>query len=64
MAIIDPQFGERFSELMNALQAALLLARERVVESRAETAAADQLHAAVSRAVEAARQLRPNGEPA
>jgi hypothetical protein len=47
---------------MNALQAALLMARERVVESRAETAAADQLHAAVARAVEAARQLRPRGE--
>jgi len=58
MATVDPEFDDRFSELTNALQVAALLARERVVEVRTESAAADQLYAAVSRAVEAARQLR------
>lgn len=56
---IDP---EQFSELTNALQQAALLARQRVVDTRAETAEADQLYEAVSRAGEAARQLRSNGE--
>lgn len=55
MADIDP---ELFNELMNSLQTAALLSRERVVEARAEAAAADQVHAAVARAVEAARRLR------
>ncbi len=55
---IDP---EKYSELTNALQAALLLAAERATTVRAETAAADQLYASVSRAVEAARQLRAAG---
>jgi len=52
---IDP---EQFSALTNALQQAVLLAGRRVVDARAETAEADQLYAAVSRAVEAARHLR------
>lgn len=56
---IDP---EVYSELTNALQAASLLAGQRVVAARAEAAEADQLFTAVSRAVEAARQLRPNGD--
>jgi len=56
---IDP---EVYSELTNALQAASLLAAERATSARAETAAADQLYAAVARAVEAARQLRANGK--
>jgi hypothetical protein len=55
---IDP---EVYSELTNALQAASLLAGQRAVTARAEAAEADQLFAAVSRAVEAARQLRSNG---
>lgn len=55
---IDP---EVYSELTNALQAASLLARQRVVETRAEAAEANQLFTALSRAVEAARRLRANG---
>jgi capsular polysaccharide biosynthesis protein len=55
---IDP---ERFSELTNALQAAAVLARERVILARGDSASADQLFDAVSRAVDAARQLRTNG---
>lgn len=53
---------EVFSELTNALQQAALLARQRVVDARAETAHADQRYAAVSRAVEATRRLRTPGE--
>lgn len=53
---------EVYSRLTNALQTAALLARERVVQARADAAEADQLCAAVSQAVEAARQLRPNGK--
>jgi len=56
---IDP---EQFSELTNALQLAALMARQRVVDAHAQSAEADQLFTAVSRAVEAARQLRSNGE--
>lgn len=52
---IDP---EKFSELTNALQAAVLLAGRLTVDAQAETAEANQLYAAVARAVEAARQLR------
>ena len=59
MAPIDPdRFAEHFSALSNALQDAVLLAGRRAVDARAKTAEADQLYAAVSRAVEAARQLR------
>ena len=56
---IDP---ETLSELTNALQAAMLLVRQRAVDARTDMAEADQLHAAVARAVDAARQLRTNGE--
>lgn len=56
---IDP---EKFSDLTNALQQAVLLASRWAVDARAETTYADELYAAVSRAVEAARQLRANGE--
>lgn len=56
--LIDP---EVYSQLTNALQRAALLARERVVQARAEAAEADQLHAAIAEAVEATRQLR-NGK--
>jgi hypothetical protein len=49
---------DKFSDLTNALQDAVLLAGRRAVDARAETAEADTLYAAVSRAVEAARQLR------
>ena len=60
---IDPkQFAEQFSELSNALQTALFLAGQRATAARAETAESDQLYATVARAVEAARQLRPNGK--
>jgi hypothetical protein len=59
MAPIDPdRFANQFSALSNALQDAVLLAGRRAVEARVETADAEQLYAAVSRAVEAARQLR------
>jgi hypothetical protein len=59
MAPIDlDRFAEHFSTLSNALQDAVLLAGRRAMDARAETAEADQLYAAVSRAVEAARQLR------
>jgi hypothetical protein len=58
----DPEFGERFSQLSNALQAAMLLANQRVVDARADMADADQLHAAIASAVEAARHLRRDGE--
>jgi hypothetical protein len=40
----------------------MLLARQRAVDARTDMAAADQLYAAVARAVEAARQLRTTGE--
>ena len=60
---IDPEkFSQAFSDLTNALQSALALASERATAVRAETATADQLYATVARAVEAARQLRINGE--
>ncbi len=59
---IDPkQFAEHFSELTNALQAALFLAGQRATAARTETAECDQLYATVARAVEAARQLRAAG---
>lgn len=62
MGDIDP---DKFSELTNALQAALFLARERVADARANTAEADQLHRAVARAADAAGQLRQdNGQKA
>ena len=44
--------------LSHASQAAVLRTSRRAVNARAETAQADQLYAAVSRAVEATRQLR------
>lgn len=53
---------EVFSRLTNALQAALAQGAERATAARADTAAADQLYASVARAVEAARQLRINGD--
>jgi len=56
---IDP---ETLSELTNALQAAMVLARQRAVDARTDLAAADQLYVAVARAVEAARLLETNGE--
>jgi hypothetical protein len=59
MAPIDP---DTFSELTNALQQAVLLAGRRAVDARAETADADQLYGAVSRAVDAARQLRDGAD--
>lgn len=58
---IDPEI---FSALTNALQQAVLLAGRRAIDARADTAEADQLYAAVSRAAEAARQLRATGEQA
>ncbi len=60
----DPEFGERFSELMNALQAAVLLAGKHATDTRLATADADALYRSITNAVEAARQLRhlrPNG---
>lgn len=54
---IDP---DKFSELTNALQHALLLAGERATAARVAAAESDQLYNAVSRAAEAARQLRIN----
>ena len=63
MAPLDPdRFAEHFSALSNALQDAVLLAGRRTVDAHAETAEADQLYAAVSRAVEAARQLRVSAD--
>jgi hypothetical protein len=62
MTIDDPRkFGQAFSDLTNSLQRALHLAAERATAVRAETAAVDELYASVSRAVEAARQLRAAG---
>lgn len=57
----DPQFGERFSHLSNALQHALLVAGKHATELRAESGEADQVYRAISEAVEAAQQLRTNG---
>lgn len=63
MAPLDPdQFAEHFSALSNALQDAVLRAGQRTVDARAETAEADQLYAAVSRAVDGARQLRARAD--
>lgn len=63
MATIDPeQFAQAFSNLSNALQSAHLLSAQRATATRAETAESDLLHAAISRAIEAAHQLRPNGD--
>lgn len=58
MTIDSEKFAQAFSDLTNALQAALGLAAERATAARAETAATDQLYASVATAVEAARQLR------
>ena len=55
---IDP---ETFSELTNALQPAVLLARRRAVDVRSDVEAADALYQAVVRA-DAANRLRPNGD--
>ena len=52
---IDPAI---FSALTNALQQAVLLAGQRATAARVDTAEAEQLYTAVSRAAEAARQLR------
>lgn len=52
---IDP---ERFSELTNALQAALLLAVRLEPEARQRARDAGDLLAAIERAASAARQLR------
>lgn len=54
---------EALSELTKALEAAMPVARQRAVDARTDVAAADQLYAAVARAVEAARQLRNDDEP-
>lgn len=54
---VDP---EQFSELMNALQAALLLASRLEPGVRRTVRDAGELRAAVERATVAARQLRPN----
>jgi hypothetical protein len=51
---------QAFSDLVNALQVAASLASEHATVARAETAAADQLHAAIARAVAAAHRLRPH----
>lgn len=56
---IDP---ETFSELTNALQQAVLLARRRAVDVRSDVEAADALYHAVMRAADAANRLRPNGD--
>jgi hypothetical protein len=61
MTIDSEKFAQAFSDLTNSLQTALHLAADRATAVRAETAAADQLYASVSRAVEAARQLRAAG---
>jgi hypothetical protein len=56
----DPEnFAQAFSDLTNSLQIALALSARRARAARVETAERDQLHAAISRAVEAAQQLRP-----
>ena len=56
----DPErFAQAFSDLTNALQQAALLAGQRATAARVATAESDQLHAAISRAVDAAHQLRP-----
>lgn len=57
MAEIDP---ERFSELTNALQQAVLLSQQRVALARAASEHADELDAAIRRAAVAARRLRPS----
>jgi len=62
MTIDSEKFAQAFSDLTNALQHALFLAGQRATAARAETAESDQLYATVARAVEAARQLRTNGE--
>jgi hypothetical protein len=58
--VADP---EALSELTNSLEKAMVLARQRAVDARTDVAAADQLYAAVARAVQAARQLRNGDEP-
>jgi hypothetical protein len=52
---IDP---DRFSDLANGLQEALLLAGERATAARVAASDGDRLYNAIARAVEAARQLR------
>jgi len=59
MARIDP---DTFSELTNALQQAALLSQQRAVAARTASVDADQLDAAIRRAVDAAQQLRPTGD--
>ena len=59
MAPIDP---EKFSELSNALQTALLLASRQVVNARQGARDAADMLAAVERAALAAKELRPYGE--
>lgn len=54
---VDPK---QFSELMNSLQAALLLALRLEPDVRQASREAGQLRAAVERAVEAAQKSRPD----
>ena len=56
------RFHELLSDLSNSLQVAVVLAGQRATAARADTAESDQLFAAVSRAAEAAHQLRSNGD--
>ena len=61
MAENPEQFAQAFSDLTNALQTAIALAAERATVARSEAAETDRLYAAIARAAEAARQLRPTG---
>ena len=58
----DPDFQERFSALTNVLQIALNLTRERAIHARQDLETHDAAYQAVVRAVDAANQLRPNGD--
>ena len=58
----DPRFGDRFSQLSNALQHALLIAGKHATDLRAASAEADQVYQAIGDAVEAAHNLRNGGE--
>jgi hypothetical protein len=55
------RFNEQFSILTNSLTLALDLARQRAAPAQGEAMEADELFAAVTRAAEEARDLRPNG---
>ena len=62
MAENPEHFAQAFSDLTNALQTAIALAAERATVARSEAAETDRLYAAITRAAEAARQLRPTGD--